>query len=304
MERVVEVQDLSKSFGALKAVDRINFSIPRGSICGFLGPNGSGKSTTLRMMMDLIRPDAGKISWFGQALSEHRAKTMQRIGCIIEKPDFYTYLSAEENLRLLARASGVGFSQKKLDAILELVVLKGREKDKIKTFSHGMKQRLGLAQALIHQPEVVILDEPNTGLDPQGILDLREVILKLNREQGITFLFSSHILAEVQEVCSDLLVIHNGKMVVQGKKEDLLSQQALWVDVEMDDRAASIQFAEQEFFKQGTLRQEKNLLQVKMARQDIPALVAHLQGQGLSVYKVEYRNQLEQYFLEITSTAS
>lgn len=304
MESVVEVHNLSKSFGNLKAVDAIQFSISRGSICGFLGPNGSGKSTTLRMMMDLIRPDAGSISWFGQTLSEHRAQTMKRIGCIIEKPDFYTYLSAEENLRILARASGVRFDQKKLDAILELVVLKGRERDKVKTFSHGMKQRLGLAQALIHQPEVVILDEPNTGLDPQGILDLREVILKLNREQGITFLFSSHILAEVQEVCSDLLVIHKGKMVVQGKKEDLLSQQALWVDVEMDERATSIQFSTQDFFSQRPIRQHANRLQIKMARQDIPALVAHLQGQGLSVYKVEYRNQLEQYFLEITSTAS
>ncbi|HAD33812.1 MAG TPA: hypothetical protein DCF44_04845 [Chitinophagaceae bacterium] len=163
-----------KKNGNFRAVDDISFEVMSGSICGFLGPNGSGKSTTLRMMTDLIRPDSVEILWFVESLKSHRSSIMNRIGCIIEKPDFYTYLSALENLQLLARATGFRKTKSDYDQLLLLVGLKGREKDAVKAYSHGMKQRLGLAQALLHQPEVVILDEHNTGLDQQRSEERRE----------------------------------------------------------------------------------------------------------------------------------
>jgi ABC-2 type transport system ATP-binding protein len=299
---VISAQHLVKNFGNFRAVDDISFEVMPGSICGFLGPNGSGKSTTLRMMTDLIRPDSGEILWFGESLKSHRSSIMNRIGCIIEKPDFYTYLSALENLQLLGRASGCRKTKADYDELLQLVGLKGREKDAVKAYSHGMKQRLGLAQALLHEPEVVILDEPNTGLDPQGIIDLREVILQLNREKGITFLFSSHILNEVQEICTDLIVIHKGKMVVQGPTTELLSQQKLRVSIELPEKPDTApSWLGTTFFTERHAVLDGRYLDLQMSKEEIPLLLENLQKVGQSFYRIDYRNQLEKYFLEITN---
>jgi len=185
-ETIIEVCDLHKSYKGFQAVKGISFKVFRGDVFGFLGPNGAGKSTTIRMMLDLIRPTSGTIKIFGKSVTENRGGTLNKIWAIVEKPDLYGYLSVYDNLELLSKMSGKAAAKEKIMEILELVGLKDRAKSKIKTFSHGMKQRAGIAQALIHDPELIILDEPTTGLDPQGMVEIRDLILKLSRERHKT----------------------------------------------------------------------------------------------------------------------
>ena len=174
-EKIIEINSLTKKFKSLTAVDNLNLSVYRGDVFGFLGPNGAGKSTTIRMLLSLITPTSGEINIFGMELNSNRNKILKRIGAIVEKPDFYGYLSAYKNLEILGSPYGVDVSKKRIMSILELVGLDKRYKSKVKTFSHGMKQRLGLAQALLHEPDLIILDEPTTGLDPQGMKEIREL---------------------------------------------------------------------------------------------------------------------------------
>jgi len=302
MQAAISLNRVSKKFKDFTAVDQLSFEVQAGEIYGFLGPNGSGKSTTLRMMMGLIKPDAGEIKLFGQSLSTHRADIMRQVGCIIEKPDFYGYLSAKENLSLLARAAGIRLTQAQYDDLFQQVGLSGREQDKVKTYSHGMKQRLGLAQALLHNPQLIILDEPNTGLDPQGIIDLRLLLLRLNKEQGKTILLSSHILSEVQEICHSMIVIHKGKTIVQGRVQELLSEEKLHVTIEIDSVNNSKSIFYNSEYKSFLEQEEEGLLHLNMSRSQIPLMVSELSAAGASILRVDYRNQLEDYFLKITQS--
>ncbi len=231
---IIELRHLSKTFGDLHAVDDLNLDVFEGDIFGFLGPNGAGKSTTIRMMLSLVKPSEGLISIFGKELNQNRHEILQRIGCIIEDPDFYLYLSGEKNLDLFARLSGKSPETKKIHELMELVGLKGREQDKVKTYSHGMKQRLGIAQTLIHDPDLIILDEPTTGLDPQGIIDVRNLILHLKNDLRKTIFLSSHLLHEVEQIATRMAIINKGKAVVQGNVSELLSTHDLNVSVEVD----------------------------------------------------------------------
>jgi ABC-type multidrug transport system ATPase subunit len=223
MENIIELSNLVKRYDKHIAVNNLNLAVPKGEVFGLLGPNGAGKSTTIRMMLSLIKPNSGSINIFGKSLFEHRNEILQNIGSIIEKPDFYLYLSARKNLELFARMSKVNPTAKLLDEMFELVGLVGRDKDKVKTYSHGMKQRLGIAQALIHNPDIVILDEPTTGLDPQGIIDLRNLILLLKNERNKTVVLSSHILSEVELIADSMAIVNKGEVAVQGKVNELLS---------------------------------------------------------------------------------
>lgn len=252
--------------------------------------------------MGLIQPDAGHISLFGRDLSSHRAILMGRVGCMIEKPDFYTYLNGLENLQLLARSAGLTRNTRDLEALLDRVGLLGRGRHKVRTYSHGMKQRLGLAQALLHDPDLIILDEPNTGLDPQGIIDLRNMLVELNREQGKTILFSSHILSEVQEICHDLVVIHKGQALVQGRVDDLLSDQDLRVRVELADEDRSLQAFLDSAWAQHCTKRHGLELEFRLSREQIRSMVQDLSAAGAGLLRVEYRNQLEDYFLQLTQS--
>ena len=195
---VLEVRGLSKSYGDFKAVEDVSFTVYSGDVFGFLGPNGAGKSTTLRMMLGLVKPSGGEVRFFGKPLSVQRSQILRNTGAIVEKPDLYGYLSAYDNLRLLGRLSGIKPRENKIQETLQLVGLGDRSHSKVKTFSQGMRQRLGIAQALLHDPGIIILDEPANGLDPQGMVEIRELILKLSREYKKTILLSSHILNEVE----------------------------------------------------------------------------------------------------------
>src|ERR1051325_3573375 len=216
MSVVIKAEHVSKYYRDIRAVDDISFTVHDGDVYGFLGQNGAGKSTTIRMLLTLISPTSGSIELFGLNLKSYRIEILKQVGAIIEKPDLYKYLSAYENLKLFAKLSGIKYSEKQLMQQLEMVGLSGREHDKVKTFSQGMKQRLGIAISLVHDPKLIILDEPNNGLDPQGIADIRNLILHLSREMKKTIFVSSHLLNEIEQVATRELIIDRGKKIVEG----------------------------------------------------------------------------------------
>jgi ABC-type multidrug transport system ATPase subunit len=202
-------------------VDNLSLEIPERSVFGFLGPNGSGKSTTIRMMTDLIRPDNGEVFIEGKSVQKNRQKALINVGAFIERADFYKHLSAQTNLEMLARMDGKGFDN--IPIVLERVGLTDRANDKVKHYSQGMRQRLGIAQALLAKPKLLILDEPTNGLDPQGMKEVRDLVRDLNSE-GITIFISSHLLDEVQKICSHVAIIHLGTLIISGTMKELLTE--------------------------------------------------------------------------------
>jgi len=232
MPAIIKVNNLSKQFKEINAVDDLSFTVEQGDVYGFLGQNGAGKSTTIRMLLTLIKPSAGEISIFDKNLSTHRSDILKQVGAVIEKPDLYKYLSAYDNLAIFAKMSGIKAEKKLLMQQLKMVGLEERATSKVKTFSQGMKQRLGIAVALVHDPQLIILDEPTNGLDPQGIADMRNLILHLSREQGKTIVVSSHLLSEIELVANRMIIIHKGKKIVEGKVAELLDPSRSLVQIE------------------------------------------------------------------------
>jgi ABC-2 type transport system ATP-binding protein len=296
---IVKIDSVYKQYGSFKAVDGISLTIDEGDIYGFLGPNGAGKSTTLRMLLSLIKPTSGSIEIMGKSLDKSRNDILAETGSIIEKPDFYLYLSAKQNLWLLSKMYSQNIGAKRIQEVIQLVGLSGRENDKVKTYSHGMKQRLGLAQALLHNPKLIILDEPTTGLDPQGIIELRELILKLKNE-GKTVVLSSHILSEIQLIADSMVIINNGKAVAQGKVNSLLGDDDVIVYVELADTEKFNTEIGQSAFSNALNALENNVAALKLAKQEIPHLVNWLNEKGIAFYALDYKKRLEDYFLKIT----
>lgn len=216
METVLEINDLSKRYGANLAIESLNFQVPKGSVFGILGPNGSGKTTTLGIVLNVLNASAGSFHWFGS--SENPSKSLKRVGAILETPNFYPYMSGTSNLKIVADIKNC--DPKRIPEVLELVNLYERGKDKFKTYSLGMKQRLAIASALLNDPEVLVLDEPTNGLDPQGIAEIRELILNIS-QQGQTIIIASHLLDEIEKVCTDVVVLKKGNLLFQGKVNEL-----------------------------------------------------------------------------------
>src|SRR5256886_3658342 len=220
-EVVLRTRNLSKQYGKRLAVDNLNLEVHRGQIFGFLGPNGAGKTTTIRMALGLIAPTSGSVEILGQDVFAHRAQVLPHVGALVETPALYTYLSGRNNLRAVASVLG-GVPKARLDAVLDLVGLGIRQKDRVRTYSLGMKQRLGVAIALLQDPDVLILDEPANGLDPAGIVEMRDLMHRLSAE-GKTVFISSHLLGEVQQICTRVAIIHLGKLVTESSIEELIS---------------------------------------------------------------------------------
>jgi ABC-type multidrug transport system ATPase subunit len=300
-EKIIEVSHLIKYFGKIKAVDDTSFDVFRGDVYGFLGPNGAGKSTTIRTILSLIKPTSGQIKVFGKDISTHRHYILQRIGCIVEKPDFYNYLSAEKNLEVFARISGLTINKKKVQEIIEFVGLKGREKDKLRGFSHGMKQRLGIAQTLIHDPELIILDEPTTGLDPQGIIDIRNLIMQLKNERNKTILLSSHILSEIELIANRMVIINKGKTVAQGPVADLLNAQDLIVSFHVDNIEKAKQLTLSAALNIVIESEDNKNLFLHISQEKIPVLNKLFCDNGIKVFSIESKRKLEDYFLKLIS---
>ena len=226
MNEVLVVQDLSKKNRRREIIKDVNFQVSKGDICGFIGPNGAGKTTIIRMLTSLVKPTSGEICLNGYDVIKNRKEALKHLGAIVESPIFFSNMSGEEalmNFALLSPNQSKVKRQQKVSEVLEIVGLSERKKDKISTYSLGMKQRLGIAQALLNDPTVIILGEPANGLDPIGIVQLRELILKLNQEHNITFFISSHLLDELQKICNRLVIIKKGEIAWKGTKEDFLN---------------------------------------------------------------------------------
>ncbi len=300
MNQVIQVKDLSKHFGDLKAVSNLSFSVGEGQVYGFLGQNGAGKSTTIRMLMTLIEPTGGEIEIFGMNLRKHRKEILRQTGAIIEKPDLYKYLTAKENIRIFSRLSGVKSTDKQIMDQLALVGLADRAGSKVKTYSQGMKQRLGLACALIHNPGLIILDEPSNGLDPQGIADMRQLILHLSRDLGKTLLVSSHLLSEMEMVADNMLIIHKGEKVVEGKVSELLDPEKTVVELITPDIAAAMSVLKDSSWQQALKEPVKGTVRLECNRKEIPLLNKLLVEKGIPVQSLRPLNSLEDYFLSLT----
>lgn len=296
---LLTAQHLVKDYGTLRAVRDVSFEVFEGDVLGFLGPNGAGKSTTLRMLLSLIRPTAGTIQVFGKNLATHRTEILTRVGCIIEKPDFYKYLTARQNLLLFARWSGLHIPHKKADELLEFVGLGDRGNHRVAGFSHGMRQRLGLAQALLNDPDLILLDEPTTGLDPQGIIEVRELILRLKNETRKTIVLSSHLLSEIELIANRVVIINKGQVVVQGKVSELLDAAALWVSFQVEDSQQAARMLRSSPYSQCFTIISPGEIQFQVGRSDIPKIIDLLVQGGMPVYAVESRRKLEDYFLKL-----
>lgn len=297
-DKIIEVKNLAKHYGKFKAVEEVTFDVYKGDVFGFLGPNGAGKSTTIRTILSLIKPTAGEIRLFGKELSKNRNYILGKIGCIVEKPDFYLYLSAQKNLEIFGRLSGANITQNKIHQMLEFVGLKGREKDQVSGFSHGMKQRLGIAQTLLHNPELIILDEPTTGLDPQGIIDIRNLILQLRNEQNKTVVLSSHILSEIELIANRMVIINKGKTMVQGSVANLLNQNDVIVLFGVNNTQKAMQVLTQQL-PQNNYTILDNKIQVAIGNEQIPTINKLLCDNQIDVFSIESKRKLEDYFLKL-----
>lgn len=299
-EKVIEITGLTKKFKNLTAVNNLNLNVYKGDVFGFLGPNGAGKSTTIRMLLTLIKPTSGKIKIFGKDLIQQRKEILAKVGAIVEKPDFYLYLTAYKNLEILGKMSGISISKKNIMEILELVGLDKRYNSKVKTFSHGMKQRLGIAQTLLHNPELIILDEPTTGLDPQGMKEIRDLIIFLSKEKGKTIFLSSHILREIELIANRMVIINKGQNIIEGEVKQLLNDNEQDVEIKFKSKNDVKEILTNSIFSDNISSVLNTLLKIKITEEKIPQLIKTLVESNVEIYSVEKKNSLEDYFLKIT----
>ncbi|HEU0110357.1 MAG TPA: ABC transporter ATP-binding protein [Flavisolibacter sp.] len=300
MPEIIQVKNLYKKFKEVEAVHNLSFSVSKGEVYGFLGQNGAGKSTTIRMLLTLVHPTSGNILIFGDDIYKRRNAVLGRIGAIVEKPDLYLYLSALENLQMMANLNGCTKTQKQLTDQLEQVGIADRALSKVRTFSQGMKQRLGIACALIHNPDLIILDEPTNGLDPQGIADVRNLVLHLSRNEGKTIFVSSHLLSEVELIADSMLIIDRGKRIAEGKVSELLNPKDSLLKIESTDNDSAIRCLLQSQWAQ-FLTPGKGL-QLRMDKQEIPALTRFLVQKNIDIISLQSKHSLEEYFLSLTTS--
>ncbi len=302
MSKIVEVENLVKNYGDFCALKNISFDVFQNDVFGFLGPNGSGKSTTIRVILSLISPTGGRVSLFGESLHTNRISILSKIGCIVEKPDLYKYLSAEKNLELFARISGISVSKSKIQELIDFVGLNAREKDLVSGFSHGMKQRLGIAQTLLNDPQLIILDEPTTGLDPQGIIDIRNLILRLKNEKNKTIIISSHILSEIELIANRMVIINQGKTIVQGNVTDLLNGQDIVVQFKVDPINKALDILKQHpVYVNCATEVLDSKLMIHTSLDEIKTINKLFCENNIAVSAIETKRKLEDYFLRLTT---
>ena len=298
----LQTEKLTKRFGSRTAVDRLTMCVERGDIYGFLGPNGAGKSTTLRMLLGLIRPTSGVIKFPVRASSWEYLRARSRVGAIIETPAFYENFSGRRNLQLLASLSG-GVQKKRVEEVLDIVDLRERARDPVKVYSYGMRQRLGIAQALLPTPELIILDEPTNGLDPQGIQQTRKLIRRLQDEFKLTVLLSSHLLTEIEQLCNRVGIIHEGRLLYEGGPEALVAPTSLY-KVRVDDLSRAFELLTT---KSGVTvsRNGTSFLRIDADAESIPDVNALLVAHGIKVYELSPDQEtLEEAFLRLTETVA
>lgn len=295
MNTILTINNLTKKFGPIVAVDDLSFSIEKGNVYGILGPNGSGKSTTLGIVLNVVNSTSGNFHWFDGTDSTHNA--LKKVGAIIERPNFYPYMTAVQNLALVCKIKDV--SEEKIEEKLEIVGLAERKDSKFRTFSLGMKQRLAIASALLNDPEILILDEPTNGLDPQGIHQIREIIKRIASE-GTTILLASHLLDEVEKVCSHVVILRKGRSLYTGSVEGMNASHGFFVV-----QAENMEQLEQELQQNPSVdkvKKEGDTLVAFMNRQmDASEFNREMHAKGISLsHLVKRKESLEEQFLEIT----
>ena len=300
-EIILKTRNLGKHYRHRWAVRNLNLEVHRGDVFGFLGPNGAGKSTTIRMILSLIRPTEGDIELFGYPLSSERRKALAHTSGLVEKADFYLYISALRNLEILGTLSG-GVDRSRIQETIALVGLSGREHDRVKTYSHGMKQRLGIAQALLADPELVILDEPMNGLDPQGIKEIRNLILHLAHDRGKTIFLSSHLLSEIELVANRMAVINRGELAAQGDVEALLEHGEQYVNLKAGPAEKVRQIMEEKGIRVRSFDEDSGEFSLDIRFDETADLTAALVRADVEVHAVVPRRSLEDYFLSITES--
>lgn len=301
-ESIVQTQRLGKRYGKRWAVKNLGLDVRRGDVFGFLGPNGAGKSTTMRMLLSLIRPSEGDVNLFGLSLKNHRSAVLRRVGGIVEKPDFYLYLSAYKNLQIIGALSG-GVRRNRILEVLELVGLSDRVYDRVKTYSHGMKQRLSIAQALLSDPELIVLDEPTSGLDPQGMKEVRDLIIHLSRDQKKTVILSSHLLNEIEHVANRMAIINKGELVIQGDVNALLNEGKRYVVIRAEPRQKVVSLLKRQKNIIHAFEEKEGQFEVTMDFDNIPSLNKSFVQAGVMVHALVPRRSLEDFFLSITESA-
>ncbi len=297
MPMALECYGLSKRFKTIQALDDVSLQVPTGSIFGFLGPNGAGKSTLIRIVAGLIRADAGNFNILGRS-SYSGHKVRQEMSTLVDRADFYKNLSASQNMKILGRLTGHD-QDDHINELLQLLGLYERRKDKVKTFSQGMKQRLGLAQALLPNPRLLVLDEPTTGLDPQGMHEIRDFILKIAREQQVTIFLSSHLLHEVELICSDIALIFNGKLAAQGSLSTIFQKmENVTVELEVEHSELAIKFLAG-IDLVSDIKVLANAISIEIIYSNIPELIHRMSTHNINIFSISQRNRLEHYFLSL-----
>jgi len=296
LETILSLKDLTKKYGALTAVDNLSFTIKKGNVYGILGPNGSGKSTTLGMVLNVVNKTSGEFAWFGGNIKTHEA--LKKVGAIIEHPNFYPYMTAVQNLALVCKIKDV--PRDKIEEKLEIVNLLDRKNSKFRTFSLGMKQRLAIASALLNDPEILILDEPTNGLDPQGIHQIREIIRKI-AAGGTTILLASHLLDEVEKVCSHVVIIRNGKKLYSGPVDAINASHGFF-----ELQAKNMQLLQELLIAhpgiENVSAKENVVTAILKEPMDAETINEYLFDKGLSLsYLVKRKESLEEQFLELTN---
>jgi ABC-2 type transport system ATP-binding protein len=301
-EVVLRTNGLSKRFAKRLAVKDLNLEVHRGDVFGFLGPNGAGKSTTIRMILTLLRPTSGSIEIFGSDLRKHRRSVLSRVCGIVEKPDFYLYLSAYKNLDILGSMTR-RIRRNEIMEALDAVGMKSRAFEKVKTFSHGMKQRLGIAQALLTKPELIILDEPTSGLDPQGMKEVRELIKRLSMENEMTIFLSSHLLSEVELVATRMAVINHGELMVQGDVSELLGREATKYSIQASPLDEATKLIDGLPWVE-VVSTENGKIEVQVSPGHASELSRLLVTHGIDVFSFYPHRTLEDFFLKVTEGTS
>lgn len=300
MDNILKTYNLSKKFKNFYAVDNLNMTIEKGDIYGFLGENGAGKTTTIRMIMGLIKSTSGEIELFSQKVSSKNKNLLQRIGSIIEYPGFYPNLTASENLEIHRRMMGVQ-EKDSIKNSLKVVGIGNVENKKVKEFSLGMKQRLGIARSLLHHPEFLILDEPTNGLDPIGIKEIRELIIDLARKQNITFLISSHILSEIQQMATKIGIIHKGVLLEEISYNELKKRNRHYINIKVDKDKKSCFILEEKLNIKDYILWGKNNLRVYEKLQEVSTINKVLVSNDVLVEEICLKiDSLEDYFLKLT----
>lgn len=295
-KKILSVKNLNKSFGEFKAVNNMNLQVNQGDIYGFLGPNGAGKSTTLRMILGLIKPDSGEILINGKSNSGSNRNFLTSIGALIEKPDFYKNLSAYDNLKILYKMSKLK-DINRISEVLKEVDLWDKKNQKVGGFSQGMKQRLGIAQTLMHQPSLIILDEPSNGLDPQGQSDMRSLILRINKEMGITVIISSHILSEIEKISNRMVVINKGEKIVEGNVQELMQNELLKVSFKSENLDSIALFLKKQSID---FESSNDSIVANINEENIPLILKKMVDENISITEMKQMRTLEELFLGLT----